>query len=366
MLVIVLLSVGVASAYPALTKYVTDLTGTMSAQEIADLNAKAADIDVRSGVEIAMVMVQSTGGTEPLAYARGLGDAAGIGKKGVDNGIVVLWVVDVQRGAIATGPGIVGVVTDENVRRMGSYAKVLFLSNEPRAAFASVVDEVGKEVAAVPVSNVRSSLQQSQMTVAYQDQVDANAVQLQDLAGKISSIFPFMLIMMVIIIIVSVLWGFFNAREVDTYDDSDDEESEKLVRKPKKPVRKPKKPKKKSLPKKLPKGFLKKHKLVKRKNGKIYQRRINKSGQVYYHQCSSNWLLWLWVGYSLHSNSSASAASAAATRSSDSSSSSSSSYSGGGGFSGGGGGGFGGGGGGGGSFGGGGGFSGGGGGGGGF
>ena len=106
-----------AVEYPALKPYVNDYANVLSTSDINALNAEALDIDNCTGVEIAIVTMTSLDGQDPFNYAQHLGDAAGIGKKGLDNGVVVLWVVDVQRGAIATASGAKEFVDNLAVQR---------------------------------------------------------------------------------------------------------------------------------------------------------------------------------------------------------------------------------------------------------
>ncbi|MFH0834308.1 MAG: TPM domain-containing protein [Patescibacteria group bacterium] len=98
--------------FPAFENFVTDKTGTLSAEEQANLNQKLANYEAETGTELAVVLVDSTGG-EPIAqYATELGNKWGVGKAKVDNGALLVVAKSDRELFIATGSQLEGALTD--------------------------------------------------------------------------------------------------------------------------------------------------------------------------------------------------------------------------------------------------------------
>ncbi len=330
-LLLVLSLVGSVHAYEKLTPYVSDFAGVLNASERQDLNEYATEIDNKTGVEIAIVTLNSTHGEEPLVYARALGDQNGVGKKGLDNGIVILWVMDVQRGAIATAPGAKALVSDASVQQMGKANRHYFTEGHAYLGFGYMMKAIMDDL-----QPPQGPPQQPAVSMPLSSQQFANDQQLAVLSN-------FCYPMMFVAVVVFVLSIFFipllsKGSSGSSYSTTCEDTPKEKVK----------------LPKKLPARFVKRYKLVKR-NGKYYKK-VKKRGtkNVYvYKQCNDNTMIYLWLlyltfrnngGYAAQSkdNSGSSGSSGDGGFSSggySSSASSSGSFGGGGGFSGGGGGG---------------------------
>src|SRR5690606_401221 len=82
---------------PALSARVTDLTATLSGAERQALEAKLAAFEQRTGGQIAVLLVPSTQ-PEPIeAYAIRVADAWKIGRKGQDDGAILVVAKDDRR-----------------------------------------------------------------------------------------------------------------------------------------------------------------------------------------------------------------------------------------------------------------------------
>lgn len=107
---------------PALTAHVTDQAGMLSARERAALERALADYAARSGSQIAVLLVAST---EPEAieqYSIRVTDAWKLGRKGVDDGVLLLVAKNnppaLRRLRIEAGRGVQGVLTDAQSKRV--------------------------------------------------------------------------------------------------------------------------------------------------------------------------------------------------------------------------------------------------------
>ncbi|MGM3275599.1 TPM domain-containing protein [Ralstonia sp. 24A2] len=109
-------------AVPPLTARVTDLTGTLSAQQRSALEQVLADYEQQRGSQIFVLMVPSTA-PEPIeAYGIRVADAWKAGRKGVDDGAIILIAKDnpasLRKMRIEVGRGLEGVLTDAQSKRV--------------------------------------------------------------------------------------------------------------------------------------------------------------------------------------------------------------------------------------------------------
>ncbi|MBE0639638.1 MAG: TPM domain-containing protein [Bacteroidales bacterium] len=103
-------------------RLVNDFTGTLSSTEISKLEQKLVAFNDSTSTQIAVVLVTSLGDYDKAQFADLLGEKWGIGRKGKNNGLVVL--VKPKQGTssgeafIATGYGLDGAVPDAVVKRI--------------------------------------------------------------------------------------------------------------------------------------------------------------------------------------------------------------------------------------------------------
>ena len=105
-------------AVPPLTVRVTDLTGTLSATQIASLENKLHDLETRKGSQVAILIIPTT---EPEAieqYALRVAEAWKLGRKGVDDGALLLVVKEDRTIRIEVGYGLEGVIPDVIAKRI--------------------------------------------------------------------------------------------------------------------------------------------------------------------------------------------------------------------------------------------------------
>ena len=105
-------------ALPALTERVTDLTGTLSAGDKAGLTASLAALEKDKGAQIAIVMLPTTQPESIEQFGIRLADAWKIGRKGVDDGVIVIVAKDDRRMRIEVGYGLEGAIPDAIAKRI--------------------------------------------------------------------------------------------------------------------------------------------------------------------------------------------------------------------------------------------------------
>lgn len=145
--IIVLLLIGIVYGYPKLDNYVNDFANLLSPEEEAKLNEGIHNINFNYSVEIAIVTLLNTEGDGRTNYANRIGEENGVGKKGKDNGIVILWSLDNEKGgAIATGRGIESILNDAKVVRIGRASREYFDNDKYYQAFEFILDEIKVEL----------------------------------------------------------------------------------------------------------------------------------------------------------------------------------------------------------------------------
>src|SRR5512139_2627348 len=99
---------------PAPAGYVNDRAGVMGGWA-EKTEALCRDIERATGAQVAVLTVKSTDGIPPQQYAQRVFDRWKIGKKGKDDGVLVLVAVEDRKLWIATGYGVEGALPDGKV-----------------------------------------------------------------------------------------------------------------------------------------------------------------------------------------------------------------------------------------------------------
>jgi len=109
-------------AIPSLTAHVTDQVGMLNAGQRSALENVLSEYEKRSGSQIAVVLVSSTAPETIEQYSIRLADAWKLGRKGVDDGVILLVAKNNTAGLgrlrIETGRGVQGVLTDAQSKRI--------------------------------------------------------------------------------------------------------------------------------------------------------------------------------------------------------------------------------------------------------
>ena len=130
-------------AVPPLSARVTDLTGTLRADEKRSLESKITSWEGSSGNQLAVLMVPSTQ-PEPIeAFSIRVAEAWKIGRKGQDNGVLLVVAKDDRKLRIEVGYGFEGVLTDATSRRIiADTISPLFRQGQFAAGLNAGVDQI--------------------------------------------------------------------------------------------------------------------------------------------------------------------------------------------------------------------------------
>jgi uncharacterized protein len=98
--------------------WVADPSHHLRPATVESLNAVLSTLSRETGTEMTVVAIDSTSGFEPFDVALALHRMWGVGQKGRDNGIVVLWVPTQRAVQVSVGYGLEGVLPDSRVGRV--------------------------------------------------------------------------------------------------------------------------------------------------------------------------------------------------------------------------------------------------------
>lgn len=107
-----------AQTVPVLHQHVTDLTRTLDTSQIAELEARLAALEQRKGSQIAVLMVPTTEGQAIEEYAIAVAEKNRLGRKEIDDGLLLLIAKDDRKARIEVGYGLEGVVPDAIASRV--------------------------------------------------------------------------------------------------------------------------------------------------------------------------------------------------------------------------------------------------------
>ena len=105
-------------AVPTLTARVTDLTGTLSGEAVNRMETKLAAFEARKGSQIAVLIVPTTQPEDIEQYGIRVADQWQLGRKGVDDGIILLVAKNDRRVRIEVGRGLEGALPDAIANRI--------------------------------------------------------------------------------------------------------------------------------------------------------------------------------------------------------------------------------------------------------
>ncbi len=103
---------------PKLEARVTDLTGTLTAAEQADLEQKLSAFEARKGAQIAVLVVATTNPEDIEQYSMRVVESWKLGRAKPDDGVLVLLAKDDHTTRIEVGYGLEGALTDATSNRI--------------------------------------------------------------------------------------------------------------------------------------------------------------------------------------------------------------------------------------------------------
>lgn len=102
--------------------YVNDFAGVLSPAARAQLTALCTEVDQKAQAQIAIVTVKSLGGQSVFDYSLDLATRWGVGPKGKDRGILILFAIDDHKYWTQVGYGLEEILPDGKVGGFGREA----------------------------------------------------------------------------------------------------------------------------------------------------------------------------------------------------------------------------------------------------
>jgi uncharacterized protein len=103
---------------PVLKQHVTDLTNTLNPSQITELEKKLNEFEQRKGSQIAVLIISSTQPEAIEQYSLRVVEKWQLGRKKIDDGILLLVAKDDRRMRIEVGYGLEGAVNDVTAKRI--------------------------------------------------------------------------------------------------------------------------------------------------------------------------------------------------------------------------------------------------------
>jgi uncharacterized protein len=195
--------IGARDRFPRPTGYVNDFADVISPDAERLIAGIAADVKAKTGAEIAVVTIGSTGGADIEEYSLDLFMEWGIGEEGRDNGVLLLAAFQDQQLWIKTGYGLEGAIPDAEASRIyrnvlrpgfraGQYDQALVTATSMLAEL--ILAETGQSL------TVGDSLAYDRMLLRSTDEMARRSRQLRLFAQLFGIFMPILLVILVRIV----------------------------------------------------------------------------------------------------------------------------------------------------------------------
>lgn len=118
MLAMLMLPAWAQMAVPELSRRVTDLTATLSAQQADALESKLATFEAQKGSQIAVLIVPTTEPEDIAQFGIRVADQWKIGREKIDDGLILIVARNDRKLRIEVGYGLEGVIPDAIAKRV--------------------------------------------------------------------------------------------------------------------------------------------------------------------------------------------------------------------------------------------------------
>jgi len=136
-----------AEDFPRAIGFVNDVANQLPLDVTQNLEQKLRAYERETGNEVAIAIVPSLNGMAVDEYAQGLFRGWGIGKYGVNNGVLFLWAPQERQIRIHVGRGLEDVLTNAETHRIVLRVRDLFRENRyadgVNAAVDGIIEQVG-------------------------------------------------------------------------------------------------------------------------------------------------------------------------------------------------------------------------------
>jgi uncharacterized protein len=127
--------------------FVSDFAGVVDAASRSELESYAARVQQATGAQLAFVTVQSLQGEPIEDVANDLFHAWGIGRKGEDDGALVLLSITDHKSRLEVGGGLGGAVPDGMAGLLLDDMRPALRQNQYGAAFLAAAERLGSTIA---------------------------------------------------------------------------------------------------------------------------------------------------------------------------------------------------------------------------
>lgn len=149
---------------PKLSARVTDLTGTLTPVQVETLENKLAAFEAKKGSQIAVLIVATTQPSDIAEFGIEVADLWRIGRKGVDDGLIMIVAKDDRKMRLEVGYGLEGVIPDAVAKRIIAETMTpLFKSGDYFSGINAGVDQIINLVEGeqLPAPQTRQDTQQN-------------------------------------------------------------------------------------------------------------------------------------------------------------------------------------------------------------
>jgi uncharacterized protein len=105
-------------AVPELSRRVTDLTTSLSADQVASLETALASFESRQGSQIAVLLVPTTEGEDIAQFGIRVAEQWKIGREKVDDGVILIIAKEDRKLRLEVGYGLEGAIPDAIAKRV--------------------------------------------------------------------------------------------------------------------------------------------------------------------------------------------------------------------------------------------------------
>jgi uncharacterized protein len=150
-------------AVPPLRSPVTDLTATLTPDQIATLEQRLRGFEAAKGSQIAVLIVPTTQPETIEQYSIRVAEAWKLGRQGVDDGVLLLVAKDDRAVRIEVGYGLEGVLPDVLANRITDQVIVpRFRSGDFHGGITAAVDRIIAVVEGEPLPEVSRRAERSE------------------------------------------------------------------------------------------------------------------------------------------------------------------------------------------------------------
>jgi uncharacterized protein len=153
-LIILVLASGSAMALdvPSLRGRVNDYAGVMGQEQERELEARLAQFEQETGHQVAVLTIPTLEGEDIEGFGIRVAESWKIGKKGFDNGVILVVAVNDRRLRLEVGYGLEGVLPDAIANRIiGDYIVPRFRARDYAGGIIAGIDAVLKVISNEPL-----------------------------------------------------------------------------------------------------------------------------------------------------------------------------------------------------------------------